>query len=192
VLVSSHRWLTVASLAVLLAGTLLVACGGGGSDSNQAPDLSKLPTATPPNPLPDVILVNGGNQPGGGTTYTVEDGDNLSLIAEEYGVSVDAIAAANNITDPTTLFVGQVLTIPGGNSNGGSPAASPTPAPRATATPARPSGGQQTYTVREGDIPETIAAQYGITADELMAANGITDPTSLQVGQELVIPTPVP
>jgi LysM repeat protein len=104
--------------------------------------------------------------------------------------------AINNLTDPTYLFVDQVLTIPGTSSSSTpqpvatattAPVEEPTEAP--TVAPTQPASGQ-TYTVQEGDIPETIAAQFGITADELLAANGITDPTSLQIGQVLVIPEP--
>lgn len=41
------------------------------------------------------------------------NGDTLGVIAEHFGVSVDVISQANNITDPTDLHVGDVLTIPG-------------------------------------------------------------------------------
>lgn len=64
-----------------------------------------------------------------------------------------------------------------------------TPAPGATPTPA--SLGQ-TYTVQSGDIPETIAAKFGITVDALLAANPGVDPTNLQIGQVLIIPPPTP
>jgi len=46
--------------------------------------------------------------------------------------------------------------------------------------------------VQAGDNPGSIAAKFGITAAALMAANGITDPRSLHVGQRLVIPLPPP
>ncbi len=45
-------------------------------------------------------------------TYTVKPGDTLTGIAQQYGVDQGAIARANNITDPATIQVGQVLTIP--------------------------------------------------------------------------------
>jgi LysM repeat protein len=47
-----------------------------------------------------------------GTTYTVQLGDNVSLIASKLGVTADAIITANNLTYPYTLYPGQVLTIP--------------------------------------------------------------------------------
>lgn len=45
-----------------------------------------------------------------------------------------------------------------------------------------------TYTVQEGDTPADIADQVGVSVAELMAANGIEDPTELQIGTALVVP----
>jgi LysM repeat protein len=42
--------------------------------------------------------------------------------------------------------------------------------------------------VRQGDTLSGISAQFGVTEDELMAANGMTDPNRLFAGQELRIP----
>jgi hypothetical protein len=47
-------------------------------------------------------------------TYTLQRGDTLFRIAEQYGVTVDAIMRANNVADPTRLRVGQILLIPVG------------------------------------------------------------------------------
>ncbi len=44
-----------------------------------------------------------------------------------------------------------------------------------------------TVTVAPGDTLSGIAARYGLTAAELMAVNGLTDPDSLQVGQVLQV-----
>lgn len=79
----------------------------------------------------------------------------------------------------------------------------PTPAP-ATESPATGGGGEETdpegeteggetYTVESGDTLASIAAEkYGDASldDFLAEANGITDPESLAVGQELIIPPP--
>jgi LysM repeat protein len=179
----------LAAAAALIA--LAVACGGGGSSQGGPSVEGAIPTATAPAELPDPIIVGSSEQEIEGETYTVQDGDTLSSIAAQYGITSDELMAANGITDPTSLFIGQVLRIPGqapsvlGETE---PAATPVePVPTEPPPPAEPEG--QVYIVQEGDIPETIAAQYGITADQLMAANGITDPTSLFIGQELVIPT---
>jgi len=42
----------------------------------------------------------------------VQAGENLTWIAQRYGVSVTALMRANNITDPDTIYVGQQLIIP--------------------------------------------------------------------------------
>ena len=44
------------------------------------------------------------------------------------------------------------------------------------------------YTVQAGDTLSIIAAQYGMTADELLAANELENPNVLEVGQQLNIP----
>jgi len=99
---------------------------------------------------------------------------------------------ANDISDPTSLSVGQKLIIPGQES-GQVPEGTPTPegeAPTPTATATLTAEG--VYIVQEGDYPSSIAEQFGISTEDLMEANDITDPTSLRVGQELIIPTPSP
>ncbi|MBM3152605.1 MAG: LysM peptidoglycan-binding domain-containing protein [Chloroflexi bacterium] len=62
------------------------------------------PTPDDPHPLPG--LRNGAEQ------HVVQSGDTLGIIALHYGVSVDDILAANSLTDPNVLDVGQVLFIP--------------------------------------------------------------------------------
>jgi LysM repeat protein len=52
----------------------------------------------PPAPTPQV--------------YIVAKGDTMSKIANKFGVTVDAIQRANNISDPTQIQVGDTLTIP--------------------------------------------------------------------------------
>ncbi|MEN6478238.1 MAG: LysM peptidoglycan-binding domain-containing protein [Anaerolineales bacterium] len=82
--------------------------------------------------------------------------------------------------------------------------ATPTPAPSATvtATPdalaapatAQPSSapGETVYTVQPNDTLSSIAEQYGLTWEELWAANRdtVSSPESLLVGQTLRIPPP--
>lgn len=45
-------------------------------------------------------------------TYIVQPGDNLTHIARQFGISIEAIVAANDIADPNLIIVGQVLEIP--------------------------------------------------------------------------------
>jgi LysM repeat protein len=59
-----------------------------------------------PNPQPTTT-------PGGtGRTYVVKPGDNLFRIALSYGVSLQALAAANGIGNYNLIYVGQKLNIP--------------------------------------------------------------------------------
>lgn len=47
-----------------------------------------------------------------GKTYTVQPGDSLSKIASKHNVSMADLQRANTISDPSKIFVGQVLQIP--------------------------------------------------------------------------------
>lgn len=47
----------------------------------------------------------------------------------------------------------------------------------------------KTYVVAKGDKLVSIAKKLKIPFDDLMAANHIDDPTKLQIGQKLIIPT---
>ncbi len=48
----------------------------------------------------------------GETTYVVQPGDNLFRIALRYNMSYITLARYNNIANPATIYVGQVLRIP--------------------------------------------------------------------------------
>ena len=50
--------------------------------------------------------------PSGGTTYVVQPGDNLFRIALRYNMSYLYLASYNGISDPSRIYVGQVLRIP--------------------------------------------------------------------------------
>lgn len=59
-------------------------------------------------------LPGGSGGAGGATavTYAIQDGDNLSSIADRFGLSIPALADANGIEDTNSIFIGQVLQIP--------------------------------------------------------------------------------
>ncbi|MBW7882179.1 MAG: LysM peptidoglycan-binding domain-containing protein [Caldilineaceae bacterium] len=83
------------------------------------------PAAVPAEtPTPEPPLADAGNE----EFYVVQAGDSLSAIADRYGVSVQAIMEANDLSNPDFVFSGQWLRIPDTNS-APAPALSPTPAP---------------------------------------------------------------
>jgi LysM repeat protein len=45
------------------------------------------------------------------------------------------------------------------------------------------------YVVQQGDTLSSVAEEFGSTVEELLAANGLTDPNAIQVGQTLLIPS---
>jgi LasA protease len=51
---------------------------------------------------------------------------------------------------------------------------------------------EEHYTVQVGDSLGSIADRYRITVEMLIQANQITNPDLLEVGQELIIPAPIP
>jgi len=175
-------------LISLLFGAALVVAACGGDDAEEAtptatPDSGAIPTATPFAALPTTTILEGGGR-GEPTAapdqrYVVAAGDSLGLIAEEFETTVEAIQAANGLTD-TNIFVGQELVIPGGDGGAG---ASPTPS-----TP----GNTEVYVVQPGDSGFGIALEFGITLEELAAANGMSVDQlgDIFVGQELLIPSP--
>ncbi len=122
----------------------------------------------------------GGGGGGGGwcaQTYIVQRGDTLSGIARWFGVSTQQLAAANNIYNPSRIYVGQRLCIPSG---GGQPWPPPQPPP----PPPGPSCGQF-YTVRPGDTLSAIARCCGTTVQSIVNLNGIWNPSRIYVGQVL-------
>ena len=130
--------------------------------------LTPTPTATEmPTPTPTTI------PEGEVTIYQVEHGDTLSTIARRFGVTVEAIARANNIQDVAQLQVGQRLVIP--------QAGEELPTSSVSSEPI-------VYLVAPGDTPSSIARRFGVSVEELMRANNIKDASRLQVNQRLIIP----
>ncbi len=105
-------------------------------------------------------------------TYTVRPGDTLSEIAAEQGTSVRALVEANGLSNPNRIYVGQTLTIPGAGAG--------------------PVSGTTTHIVRSGESLSSIAAKYGLTVQELAAANGITNTNVIYVGTRLSISSEAP
>ncbi|WWY81099.1 LysM peptidoglycan-binding domain-containing protein [Pediococcus pentosaceus] len=103
------------------------------------------------------------------TKITVKSGDSLSVLAEKYGVSVNAIMKANNLSS-SLIIVGQSLTIPA--ANGSASQASSTYVPQAT----------QQVTVQAS----SAAAQTVVTPAPSSAATTYVAPESSAVTSQAV------
>ena len=106
-------------------------------------------------------------------THVVQPGENLFRIALRYGVTVDALAAANGLSDAGHIYVGQRLVIPDSTSG----ATTPEPAPT-----------HGVHVVQPGENLFRIARRYGTSVAVLAALNGITNPNHVYVGQRLTLP----
>ncbi|MEW6182139.1 MAG: LysM domain-containing protein [Bacillota bacterium] len=111
----------------------------------------------------------------GGTLYVIRAGDTFYNIALRYGVSVDALIAANPGVNPNNLQIGQSICIP-------TIAPGPVPAP-----PGGPCGGRL-YTIQPGDTLYSIAGRFGYTVGALLGANPGINPNNLQIGQQICLP----
>ena len=109
------------------------------------------------------------------TTYVVQPGDTLYRISVKFGVSMAALAQANNIVNPDRIYAGQVLCIPGSGY--------PPPPP-----PPPPPGQCIYYTVKLRDSLGSLAIRYGTTVFAIQQANRISNPNLIYAGQVLCIP----
>lgn len=201
-------------MAAVLAGFVLAACGGGGSDDvadglgQRITDPALVPTSTPiQDPVlykiqNNTITTEGGPvatvAPGtaatpraGRETYTVESGDTCSGIASKLGVTLEELLKVNRSIDAEcrNIRAGDELVVPGG-TGGGTGGPSGTATSQRTPTPTARAGDGRTYTVADGDNCESIAAGNGVSVSDLLAANPSVGSgcTNLQIGQELKIP----
>ena len=114
---------------------------------------------------------------GCGSSYVVQPGDSLGMIANRCGTTVAAIRQAN----PNLgywIYAGQTLYLSGTDygynndySNGNSYG-----------------NGYATYYVQRGDTLKIIATRYGTTWDVIANLNGIYNENLIYVGQRLTVP----
>ncbi len=81
--------------------------------------------------------------------HIIEDGDNLTYIAEQYDVTIEALRVVNHLRNADVLVVGQELIIPGGEGE-------------AVAA---------VHRVQIGDSLASIAHRYGTSVEAVMEAN---------------------
>lgn len=96
------------------------------------------------------------------TNYTVQEGDTLSFIASDYGVSVGTIIWANNLRDADAIRPGMDLKIP-------------------------PVTGV-VHKIKKGDTAALIAKKYGVKEDEIVSFNDLPLNGELQIDNEIIVP----
>lgn len=184
----------VIAVIVMFVGIFMIYISLTGSSVNIAFLTSPTPTATatatplPPTntatitPIPSETLIPTETllptaaEP---FDYTVQSGDSLFSIAEQFGVDYVAIMVLNGMTNDNVLFVGDVLTIP--NPDMGFP--TPTPIP-----PNLPRGREIEYFILPGDSLRSIADQFLTTVEDIIAANEFDDPNAIFPGQIIKVP----
>lgn len=93
--------------------------------------------------------------------HVVKEGESLFQIAKSYQVPIEPIIAANGLTNPDVLVIGEALVIP---TEGAS------------------------YVVQPGDTLWKIARKYGVAVLDLARANNVPDPQDITPGTTLIIP----
>jgi LysM repeat protein len=116
--------------------------------------------------------------------HTVQSGETLWDIADQYGVTVEALVAANESVDPDWLQPGQELVVPLGDEDG---ADQPVPTEISTGVEDEPAPGS-TYIVAAGDTLWDIAEEHGTTVDEIARLNDLDPEGILTLGQEILLP----
>jgi LysM repeat protein len=87
-----------------------VAPASTSAPTNIAPVAYVTPTAPTPAPAPAPAP---GPPPTASSSYQIKAGDTISKIATQFGVSIQSILNANNMTWSSIIYTGRTLTIPG-------------------------------------------------------------------------------
>jgi LysM repeat protein len=134
--------------------------------------------------------------------YKIKSGDTIWDIAADYNVTVDSILQYNNLDENSILDIGDEIIIPNVVK-----VVKPSPVKPAEtkpdvaedvkpATPVQDSSelsniyehNKDVYVVKEGDTIESIAEDYGVTAEAIRNENNFNNDTAIQVDQEIKIP----
>lgn len=120
-----------------------------------------------------LVLSDNNNDNIGTTTYIVKKNDTLYGIANQFKTTVDEIKRLNKLTG-NTLYIGQELLIPSQNNNNNN-------------DNDNDDENYDIYVVKKGDSLWLIANNYGISVDELVKTNNLSNLT-LQIGDKLKVP----
>jgi len=128
--------------------------------------------------------------------YTIKAKDNLNMLAEKYGTTVDEIKRVNGLKS-INLQIGQVLKIPNATNVSDTivqpetktvvtPPASKTVVDNKVATNENPTTVEHSIKAKEN--LNMLAEKYGTTVDEIKRLNGLSS-NNLRIGQVLKIPS---
>ncbi len=170
-------------VALVAALAISAGCTAAASEpmptATPEPLVANTPTPTPtpeatatPTPIPSLI-------------HQVLPGDSLWAIAYRYGVTLEALLEANGLTPDILLQVGQDIIVP--LSAGGQVLGKVVDGVVQESSVSAASEGLP-YVVQNGDSLWSIAVTWGLTVEELAAANGIQTVDHLEVGQILILP----
>lgn len=129
-------------------------------------------------------------------TYTVQSGDTLGEIAARHSTTVEAIQSANPdlIMNVDLIQPGWELAIPGVDE---APAAeevsveeSSVKEPAAAEAPSAAAPATIEYVFKADDSLAWLARQWQTSVEELKTLNGITDESTLTIGNTLLVPAP--
>ncbi|WP_413521708.1 LysM peptidoglycan-binding domain-containing protein [Brochothrix thermosphacta] len=118
------------------------------------------------------------------STYKVNAGDTLAVIASQFETTTSKLVALNNLSNANSLTVGQTLKVKGSVPAPTVTAPKPTQTV-ATQTVAKPAVSASTHTVKSGDSLGKIASQYGVSVSYLVNRNNLSNANDLSVGQVL-------
>ena len=113
----------------------------------------------------------------GPAAHVIQEGDSLFIVAQQYNISLDDLAATNNLDANALLSPGATLIIPGGAASAGS-----------VLEAAVGNGDERIHIVQSGENLYRIGLVYGVTIEALAAYNALENPDVLDVGQEIRIP----
>ena len=186
------------AVVLLVVGLFLVVIWFTGDSPPALPAFLRSSTETPEptsTPQPPTATLEPSRTPEPPETPTptgpiasvVEEGDSLASIADQFGVTIDQLIAANNLVDPSNIGVGSQLIIPDPESD----LPTETPLPETLV-----SGTTIEYVVRSGDSLLAIAVRFNSTVEAISEANDLDPAEVLFVGLKLLIQvnivTPVP